>query len=210
MVVSAPAASTTAPTATTSAPTADRRGEILEAALEVFTKRGYHRATIEEIRAASGASTGSIYHHFRGKEELAADLYVEGLRHYQRSFLDALRGGGGAESTVRAIVVNHLRWVQGNRDMARYLLSSREAEVVRATDGELRAMNRAVIGATRKWIERETEAGALRALPTVLYYALLIGPAQEFARQWVRGGDRGAMDDALRHLPAAAWRAVRA
>jgi AcrR family transcriptional regulator len=192
------------------APAGDRRGEILDAALDVFTKRGYQGATIEEIRGASGASTGSIYHHFGGKEELAADLYVQGLRHYQRSFLDVLDGGGGAEATVRAIVMNHLRWVEGNRDMARYLLSSREAEVVRGTDTELRAMNRSVIRATRAWIDREARAGALRALPTALYYALLIGPAQEFARQWVRTGDGDAMDDAQLHLPEAAWRAVRA
>ena len=29
------------------------------------------------------ASIGSIYHHFRSKEQLAAALYVEGLRDYQ-------------------------------------------------------------------------------------------------------------------------------
>jgi AcrR family transcriptional regulator len=187
-----------------------RRGEILEAALEVFTKRGYQRATIEEIRAASGASTGSIYHHFGGKEELAAALYVEGLRDYQRSFMAALEADDGAERTVRAIVVNHLEWVARHPDMARYLLSTREAEVVLATDRELRVMNRGVIAATRDWIEREVAAGALRDLPTALYYALLIGPAQEFARQWLRRRDEGAMSEAERELPEAAWRAVRA
>jgi AcrR family transcriptional regulator len=190
--------------------TTDRRGEILEAALAVFTRHGYQRATIEEIRAASGASTGSIYHHFGGKEELAAALYVEGLRDYQRSFLDVLERGDDAERTVRAIVANHLEWVASNPEMARYLLSTRAAEVVRATDRELRAMNSGVIGTTREWIEREVEAGALRALPTALYYAILIGPAQEFARQWLRARDEDAMSEAERVLPDAAWRAVRA
>ena len=190
--------------------TADRRGEILEAALAVFTRHGYQRATIEEIRAASGASTGSIYHHFGGKEELAAALYVEGLRAYQRSFLDVLARGDDAEGTVRAIVANHLDWVASNPEMARYLLSTRAAEVVRATDRELRTMNRGVIGATREWIDREVDAGVLRALPTALYYAILIGPAQEFARQWLRARDAEAMREAERVLPDAAWRAVRA
>jgi len=190
--------------------TADRRGEILEAALAVFTRHGYQRATIEEIRAASGASTGSIYHHFGGKEELAAALYVEGLGAYQRSFLDVLARGDDAEGTVRAIVANHLDWVASNPEMARYLLSTRAAEVVRATDRELRTMNRGVIGATREWIDREVDAGVLRALPTALYYAILIGPAQEFARQWLRARDEEAMREAARVLPDAAWRAVRA
>src|SRR5919199_2617803 len=104
-------------------PARGRRADILEAALLVFTRRGYHRATIEEIRAVSGASTGSIYHHFGGKEQLAAALYVEGLRDYQEGFLRVLQRGRDAEGTVRAIVENHLRWVAGNARLAAYLLS---------------------------------------------------------------------------------------
>src|SRR5919199_2136738 len=95
-------------------PARGRRADILDAALLVFTRRGYHRATIEEIRAVSGASTGSIYHHFGGKEQLAAALYVEGLRDYQERFLAVLRAGAGAEATVRGIVTGHLRWVADN------------------------------------------------------------------------------------------------
>jgi len=36
-----------------------------------------------DIRVRARASIGSIYHHFRSKEQLAAALYVEGLRDYQ-------------------------------------------------------------------------------------------------------------------------------
>src|SRR2546423_4194701 len=190
--------------------TATRPREILGAALDAFTRHGYHGATIEEIRAASGASIGSIYHHFGGKQELAAALYLDGLRDYQQAFLEVLEQGGDAEATVKAIVENHLRWVAEHPKMASYLMSSREVEVVRATEPELRAMNRAVIDATREWVERGVIAGALRALPTALYYAVLIGPAQEFARQWLRRRDRKALTDAQDALGEAAWRAVRA
>ena len=191
-------------------PPRGRRADILDAALLVFTRRGYHRATIEEIRAVSGASTGSIYHHFGGKEELAAVLYVEGLRDYQRRFLAVFDGDAHPEETVKGIVENHVDWVADNPSMARYLLSSREAEVVRATDRELRAMNRAVIEATRGWLERAVETGALRRLPTQLFSAVVIGPSQEFARQWLKRRDRDAFDQARTELAEAAWRAVRA
>jgi AcrR family transcriptional regulator len=193
--------------ATAPPPRATRRRDILDAALEVFTARGYHHAGIEEIRARSGASVGSIYHHFGGKEELAAALYVEGLRDYQERFLAVLEGGGDAEATVRAIVAGHLRWVADDPRLAAYLLSSREAEVVRVTDRELRSMNRRVIDATRAWVE---ETDALRPMPTRLLYAVLIGPCQEFARQWVKRREREALEEAVTELSEAAWRAVRA
>jgi AcrR family transcriptional regulator len=43
---------------------------ILDSATEVFGQRGYTVATIGDVVAASGASIGSIYHHFGGKSEL--------------------------------------------------------------------------------------------------------------------------------------------
>src|SRR5262245_44366562 len=97
----------------------DRRRQILMAALECFTTRGVATTTIEDIRAKSGASTGSIYHHFRSKENLAAVLYVEGLREYQAGLLQRLRRGRGAAAGIRVVVAYHLAWVRGHAEWAR-------------------------------------------------------------------------------------------
>lgn len=43
---------------------------ILDGAIFVFRERGFTAATICDVVAASGASIGSIYHHFGGKSEL--------------------------------------------------------------------------------------------------------------------------------------------
>ena len=57
--------------------TPDRRQAILDAALASFVARGYLATSISDIRAASGASTGSIYHFFAGKGALAEALLRE-------------------------------------------------------------------------------------------------------------------------------------
>jgi AcrR family transcriptional regulator len=48
---------------------------ILDAATEVFGTRGFSAATMADIVAGSGASIGSIYHHFGGKRELFLAIY---------------------------------------------------------------------------------------------------------------------------------------
>ncbi len=55
-----------------------RRKAILDAALSCFASKGFTETTMEDIRKISGASTGSIYHHFSNKEMLARALYLEG------------------------------------------------------------------------------------------------------------------------------------
>ncbi len=48
---------------------------ILDAATEVFGSRGYSAATMADVVQRSGASIGSIYHHFGGKKELFLAIY---------------------------------------------------------------------------------------------------------------------------------------
>ena len=56
----------------------DRRQQILDAAVASFSRKGFHQATIEDIRLEAGLSRGAVYHYFKSKEDI-----IDGLR--QRS-----------------------------------------------------------------------------------------------------------------------------
>ncbi|MVO98206.1 TetR/AcrR family transcriptional regulator [Paenibacillus lutrae] len=47
---------------------------IRTAAMEIFVKRGYHNASIEEVARSAGISKGLMYNYFKGKEDLLADM----------------------------------------------------------------------------------------------------------------------------------------
>jgi AcrR family transcriptional regulator len=56
------------------------RERVLGAAAKVFARRGYHRATVDEIASEAGFTIGALYSNFAGKEELflaLADRQVE-------------------------------------------------------------------------------------------------------------------------------------
>ena len=196
-------------TAAAAAHRSPRREAILAAALECFTELGFAAATIDDIRRRSGASTGSIYHHFGGKEQLAATLYVDGLRGYQRGVLDALERARDARSAIRALVAHHLRWVEGDPSLARFLANRRETELRLATEGRVRELNRAFMPRVGAWIAREVEAGALRPLPRDLWEPVLLGPSQELGRLWLAGRTEISLRRAERELAETTWRAVR-
>jgi AcrR family transcriptional regulator len=187
-----------------------RREAILGAALETFSEHGYDAATIAEVCRRSGASVGSVYHHFEGKEGLAAALFAAGLGAYQRGFLAALDSHpGDAEGGVREVVRHHLHWVQENPDLARWLLAGRRADVRLAGDATVRELNRHAFARAREWIARQVDAGRLRALPRDVYYPVLIGPAQELCRAWLRGDVTTAPAACAENLADAAWAALR-
>jgi AcrR family transcriptional regulator len=179
-----------------------RREQILDAALDSFGASG--EVAIEEVRRRSGASVGSIYHHFGGKDGIAAALFVEVLRGYQAGVMRALERADGAEQGVEALVRHHLRWVERNSERARFLL--RGGALREPAAAELRALNRDLSTALDGWVERQ---GEIRELPREVFYAVVIGPAQEVSRLWLSG--RVASLRRLEgELAAAAWRAVRA
>ena len=95
--------------------TYDRRQAILDAALESFNDKGVAATTVDDVRRLSGASVGSLYHHFGGKDELAQELYVEILRDYHSGFLAVLRRERDPERGIKGLVRHHLRWVARNR-----------------------------------------------------------------------------------------------
>jgi AcrR family transcriptional regulator len=180
----------------------DRRETILDAALESFTATG--ETAIADVRRRSGASVGSIYHHFGGKDGIAAALYVETLRRYQDGVLRALRRADSAEDGIEALVRHHLRWVGRNPGRASFLL--RGGTLREAAGEELGELNRALSAAVEEWVGQRPE---IRPLPLGVFYATVIGPAQEVSRLWLAGripSLRGLEDE----LAAAAWRAVRA
>lgn len=62
-------------------PRADnRRKQLLEVAADLFGSRGYARTSIRDIAAAVGMLPGSMYYHFRSKEELLVAVHAEGVR----------------------------------------------------------------------------------------------------------------------------------
>ncbi len=183
--------------------------EILEAALDCFTRLGFDATSMEQIRARAGASIGSIYHHFSSKEELAGALYVEGLSEFQQVLLRDMRRRRGGEALVRGVIDIHLRWVARRPALARWLFHMRRAETVLAVEEEIRALNRTAFRQFFALFDPWVENGELLRLPKPLFMSLLLGPSQEYARAWLAGGTRAQLAEARAVLAEAAWRALR-
>jgi len=179
---------------------------ILDAALACFSEAGYEQTTIEQIRARSGASIGSIYHHFGGKDQIAVSLYLEALGDYQAGLL-ALLGPGPAERTVKALVRHHLRWVEANPQLARFLLAPRPTALKQASAARLRELNRAAFDALQAW--RRGHEQELQPIGFDAFYATVFGPAQEASRHRLAGRSRTSMSRLERELAAAAWRSIK-
>jgi AcrR family transcriptional regulator len=188
-----------------------RREAILEAALACFVEDGVAGAPIEEVCARAGASVGSVYHHFGGKEGLAGAVYVECLAKYQAAFLAALRRHpDDAEGGVRGVVREHLRWcLADSPQAARFLLFCGDGARGAAAE-VVRDRNREFFAEVLRWWRPHVRYGALREVDLDLAYALWLGPAQEYCRLRLSERTRVPRRRAEALLADGAWHALRA
>lgn len=179
-----------------------RRETILEAALASL--EAGEEVTIEVVRERSGASVGSIYHHFGDKDGILGALYVQVLGEYQAGVLRTLRKDPDAEEGIEALVRHHLRWVERHPERARFLLDGSVAKVQAAE--EVDELNERLFAAFDDWVGRHDDLSAMRR---VVFFSAVFGPAQALSRAWLahRTGSLREMED---DLAEAAWRAVRA
>ena len=55
----------------------DKRGRILDAAISVFARVGYHGARVSDIAREAGIAYGLVYHYFKNKEEILNTIFQE-------------------------------------------------------------------------------------------------------------------------------------
>src|SRR3954462_6068574 len=101
----------------------ERRTGILDAALAVFSQRGYHNASIDDIAGEAGVSKALIYEHFASKQELHGDLIARNARELTQRVAGAL-SGVEVESTVERLATGleaFFAFVEERRDAWRVL-----------------------------------------------------------------------------------------
>ncbi|MFG1930587.1 TetR/AcrR family transcriptional regulator [Mycobacterium sp. NPDC048908] len=182
----------------------DARDRLLHVARRRFAVDGALVPTLDDVRREAKVSVGALYHHFPDKPALAAAVYAQLMGEYQAGFVEMLRGEGTAEGGIRGGVAYHLQWVSGHRGEARLLLGDR------LDSAALRDANRGFFAAVGDWWRPHQTYGVLRPIRLEITAALWLGPAQEFSRYWIAGGDQTMPRDVVETFATAAWTALRA
>ncbi len=55
----------------------DKRRLILDAAIRVFARKGFHHCRVSDVADEAGVAYGLVYHYFKSKDEVLNELFVE-------------------------------------------------------------------------------------------------------------------------------------
>ncbi len=163
----------------------NRREALLDAAAAMFAAKGYDGTSIRDIAGAVGMLPGSLYYHFKSKEELLLAVYRKGVARFEAA-IDAALGKTAAEpwQAIEAACAAHLSILLDGGDYARIV----SPEFVRSFPPDMVP----VLNAERDRYERHFER-LIAALPLApetdrwLFKVALFG-SLNWSQTWYRKG----------------------
>ena len=133
------------------------RADILEAAATIFPRRGYHQASVDEIAAEAGLSTGAVYSNFESKAELFLALYERHMERHAAELEQLVARGETPAAQIEGAGRHWLEFVRRDRD---WLLLDVEFSAYAMRDPELRERYAAAYRRLRDTAARLVEQAA--------------------------------------------------
>ena len=99
-----------------------RRESIIQAAIEVFSKKDFQAASISEIAQRASIADGTIYQYFRSKEDLFFSIPIEKTKEFRSQLELHLEGISGAFNKIRKFVWYFLYFFKTNPEYGRILM----------------------------------------------------------------------------------------
>ncbi len=100
----------------------DTRNRILDAAINVFSTKGYHETRVDEIVEAAGTSKGGVYFHFPSKQDIFLGLIDEFADRLERRISEAIAQEESGIRRVDAALTACLEVFGGYRKLAKIFL----------------------------------------------------------------------------------------
>lgn len=187
------------------------RQKILNASLKLFVEKGYFRTNIPSICKLSGCPVGSIYHYFKNKEEIAVELYGEGLARVLDGIERAVLDSEGLQARLAAALRFLVTFVEENPNQARYLLLARHNEFIGRRIPTLINSFYARMGAAMLTdLQQGISQGVLKTLPPEVAVISITAIPLRYCQSWLDEDFQRKPSEVVDELIRVCWDAIRA
>ena len=191
----------------TQARTRARHERILDAALAVFSSRGYRDASVEDVATAAETSKGGVYFHFPGKQAIFLALLDRSSRLLLSRIAESVEDERDPVAKVDAALLAFLKAFASHRQLARLFLVE-----AWGAGPEFHAKMRQVHGEFAAFIQRNLEEAARRGtippLDAELASVAWFGALNQVVTRWILSERSEPIEDSYPELRALLLRSV--
>jgi len=133
---------------------------IFESAIKVFSINGYDGATMDDMAQEAGVAKGTLYYHFKSKEEIFRYIITEGMELIKEQLETAAEREKDSLSKLKAICKLQLNLVYEKKDFFKVVMSQLWGQEIRQL--ELRDIIQKYIFNLEKYIKEAIDDGLIK------------------------------------------------
>lgn len=184
-------------------PAGERREQIIDVAIPVFARRGFHGASMNDVAEAAGVTKPVLYQHFASKQDLYLALIDDVGQRMIAAISKGTAGATDGKSQTELGFQSYFRWVADDRD-AFLLLFSTQANRDESATRAIRRITSDAASAIAPLIAVDIDHEKQRTLAHGL-----VGLAEGVSRRLVERGEDFDPDDLARLVANLAWAGLR-
>ena len=159
--------------------------QILEAAVKVFAKHGFHQATVAQIAKEAGVADGTIYLYFKNKNDILVQFFSFRTKLVFESFREAVDGAETSADKLRNLVCCHLAEFQRDKDGA-VVYQVETHQNSRLAEAQIKEMSKMYRDLISEIVEQGQQEGSIRRdLYVGLVKRFIIGAVDEVINTWL-------------------------
>ncbi len=180
---------------------------IIAAALQLFTQRGYFSTSVPDMARTAQVSVGSIYHHFKDKEDVARALYLGLVEHLNEALAKIAQEHVTAHDRCRAVMAMLFELTESNRDAMDFMLYAKHRDFL---PSERPVCSSKPFETMRAFVQDGMENGEIRNMDVMVATSCLFGGAIRLITARLDGVLAELLPDRLDAVWDCAWRGVAA
>jgi AcrR family transcriptional regulator len=178
-------------------PTQETRNRILEAAAQVFARKGYHDTKVDDIVVTSRTSKGAFYFYFPSKQDIFLALVDTFAEMLEKRLRDRMESESSGLARVDAALRVCLETFGQYRSLAKIALVQATG-LGAAFEEKRRSVNDRFIAFIKTYLDQAMADSSIPAIDTEVAACAWMGALNEIVLRWVYTGQ----PDPERSLPA--------
>lgn len=175
----------------------DKKHRIIDAAIKLISKKGYHGATTSLIAKEAGVSQGLIFHYFGNKEGLFFSLLKEKSEMFKEEFEKSVGDERNALKKIEIAMLTHARLIPKEEKFFGIMIKQ-----IRGSGLDAKKINKIGMLKSLKLIEglieEGIEQGVLRKVEVATAATCLFGMMDYNALRWMVFGKSFSLEDAAK------------
>lgn len=110
-------------------PEAKTKENILKAAIELFSEKGYYETSMAAIAEKAGVGKGTLYWYFSSKDEMFKSLITEKIQELQPSIKNIIESGLPAEKAFQEFIRIMIKFMIENRNLSKIVMTNFQINV---------------------------------------------------------------------------------